>query len=500
VSGPRAGDPGGPRAAGGDGGAAAGPFSRRALLVLLVGGIGTFVLGLLLAAFAGDLFGEASAGHDSYSRSLVGWRGLIETLEEAAVPAVVARSAAARRSGPGFPLLLLEPLATDGQRPATLATPSEDRPGYTARENLSAVLDRARGADSDVLFVLSKWRAAAAVERPAWIEAQHLRAPAELTALLARAVDAAEDEVPPDVLLRPDALGVCRCELPGLSEAALVVAEAPQLLAPRALADLGLVPLVTCGDGVLVASQDPFGFNRGELLLVSDPDLWNNRGLAAGDNARLLAALLFGRLRAEGVVVDEVLHGYASADSVLGRALSFPLVLVVIHGALALALLAWATATRFGRPLPPPPALAAGKGLLIDNTAALLRSGGHHGDALGRYLAIARARVARRFSLPEGTSEDDLRDRLARLEAARRHGGGPAPRVDLDEVERAAANRRLSAPEARRLARRVHAWQRALLGEGGAPGGGARRPGRRTAGARPPGSAPGNTLEGTSDR
>lgn len=441
--------------------AASGAFSRRSVVTLVTVGVGTFALGLVLAAFAGDLFGEASAGHDTYSRSLVGHRGLREVLERSGLPVVVARTPAARKARAGFPLLLLEPLATDGQAPNQLP---DELPDGASR--LADVLRDARRDRAAVVLVLPKALAAASPRHPGWIESLVLVPPSVPEAVLATALG---DEWAPDVEMAPDgestedgADGLIvrpadtkpfRYGAGAGEPAGIDLPDAPQLVAHGA----GLKPIVSNDDGVLVGVFRP-GEGGTSLVVIADPDLLNNRGLARGDNAAVVLGVLRSAGEAEGVVIDETLHGHTGADSIVGRALRFPLVLVVIHGGLAIVLLGWSVSTRFGRALPPPPALPPGKRLLIDNTAALLQSAGDHGEAVRRYLHMAEATVARRFSVPEGTSQEAQRERLTRINGAR---GVP---FDLEAMETAAAAAKTAA-EATRLAGRIHDWQRELLGD-----------------------------------
>jgi hypothetical protein len=207
-------------------------------------------------------------------------------------------------------------------------------------------------------------------------------------------------------------------------------------------------------------------------VIVADPDVLNNRGLARGDHAALVRGLL-DHLDAAGVVFDETLHGHLSGQSLLARALSFPLGLVSAHAALALLLFGLCASARFGRPRRPPPALPPGKALLIDNTAQLLHASSDHRAALRRYLAGVLQELGRRCGalgpLAGLGSEQALIARLAALGQARGLAEDPAA------LARAARSPALRAPEALRLARRIHAWRGALLGQPHQPASGRRR-------------------------
>ena len=90
--------------------------------------------------------------------------------------------------------------------------------------------------------------------------------------------------------------------------------------------------------------------------------------------------------------------------------------------------------SRFGAPVHTSLALAAGKGVLIDNTAFLMRAAGHSRHTLGRYWDAALAEVARALHAPAGASPAELREWLA--SAAGRRGVSIDPRFLAELVER----------------------------------------------------------------
>ena len=447
------------------------PFSPRTTALLVGGGVVTFLLGMLLAAFGGIVFGERSAGHDTYSYSLVGHRALVELLEDGGIPVIVARAASAGiRPRPGFPLLLVEPLATDGHpgevedlEDLLRRAHERERERERAREALPRLIAEARRDFADVVVVLPKWRVGEARLRPGWIANEQLAPVQDARDLLELLRRDAGPKVSQNqkgaTVFRPRGLDASLEMVDGDGTRRLVwLAGSPQLLGPMS----GLEPIVYGEAGILVGRVRG-DVRDGDLWIVSDPDLLNNRGLGQAENAWIADGFLRHELGAEGVVIDETSHGWARPDSLLSRVFSFPLVLVVAHLALTMALLGWSLAMRFGKALPPPPPLPPGKTVLIDNTAAILQSAGDPGDALRRYLDLVKTRVARRFSLAEGTSTAARSDALARLERAR--GITPTHGQTLAALERRAATPGLAPREAVRLARSIDAWQRALVGD-----------------------------------
>ena len=132
------------------------------------------------------------------------------------------------------------------------------------------------------------------------------------------------------------------------------------------------------------------------------------------------------------------------------------MVLAVLQGLVLLGVVLWAGMGRFGKPLPAAAGLAAGKAVLIGNTAELLAGGGHAADSAMRYFQQTTRAVAAFYFLPPDLPETE---RLARLQ---RLSEGHGKRLSLAALE--ADLRRL--PEGRRgegdaawIAQRLYDWR-----------------------------------------
>lgn len=444
------------------------PFSNKALVAILAVGLSTFALGLVLAAFSPDVFGQSSPGNDSYSRSLIGHRALTEFLKRSGLAVVISRNADWHRANRAFPLLLLEPEGSiETSLEDLLEGGGNNAPhGLDRYTRLSELIAGARSSNATVIVALPKWTARPSRMKPGWISHQNLIPPKTVERLLGEVIQAA-DRPREDVELQGEQatseLKVVRASSPehpraeelGLPAPAIDLGDQVQLIGHHP----DIEPLVDTAEGVLIGRL-PNG-----LIAISDPDLFNNRGLGRADHAALVHGLLADVLGAEGVVVDETLHGFTSGESLLGRALSFPLVVVSVHALLAMFLTAWAVSGRFGKALSPPPALPPGKQLLMDNTSRLLLAGGEHADALHRYLRVTLSRLARRFAVSGATDvgkkgfviERDLVPQLQALSDAR------GVSIDLAGLVRASHNSALRPAESIRLAQRIYAWRAALL-------------------------------------
>jgi hypothetical protein len=233
-----------------------------------------------------------------------------------------------------------------------------------------------------------------------------------------------------------------------------IAAQPLQLLTPSP----ELQAEVECGGRLLVA-RSTLAPGGPELLVVADPDLWNNQGLGRADHAALAHQIFVDRLDAKGVVFDETIHGFTRSRGLLAEAFRFPLLPGTLEGLLLLGTVLWAGMGRFGSPLPAAAGLPAGKEVLIANTAELLAQGGQAADSLARYYQQTLRAVAARFFLPPDLPERELALRLSEL--GKRRG---SPLDLLAFAGRIAslggtARDRKTEPRVAALARRLYRWR-----------------------------------------
>ncbi len=182
----------------------------------------------------------------------------------------------------------------------------------------------------------------------------------------------------------------------------------------------------------------------------------NNQGLGRGDNALVTYQVFTRGLGATGAVFDETIHGFTRTRGLLNEILRFPLVLAVVQGLVLLGVVLWAGMGRFGKPLPVSLGLAAGKEVLIDNTAKLLANGGHAADGVVRYFRQATRAVAAHYFLPPDLPDGERIARLQKITNAR------GVKMHLGEVERTLLQLpqgRQGEEQAVRYARRLHDWR-----------------------------------------
>ncbi|HLJ64668.1 MAG TPA: hypothetical protein VKT70_11220 [Stellaceae bacterium] len=236
-----------------------------------------------------------------------------------------------------------------------------------------------------------------------------------------------------------------------------------------------LTPIIATGEGMLLGLiTRGEGANRRRLFILSDPDTVNNLGMKNPANAEF-AVKLFTELVSDGgnIVFDNgnpvppapvKREPWSNDDGdpdpwlVLFR---FPMIILTIEGAIALALLLLATMKRFGAAVRAPDDFSSDKSSLIQNAGRLLIFGRHEKTMVIRYIQAVLQDVARKLRAPAGLGQTELASWLRQAGLARGisadgfQGYERAMRVMVEgEADRAS----LLA-----LAQDIHRWKREMI-------------------------------------
>lgn len=412
-------------------------FSRRLLIAWIVAAALTFAVSLF---FMGNKDQGDTVGPSAFSRSAIGYAGIADVLQKLGTDVVKSRYDSLGKLTPGSVMVIAEP------RPS----PSTER---TIRTLLKA---------DTVLLVLPKWTGEPSKRKSSWLGEAALLSRADAAWVLHFVAPRAD-------VVRSDAA----------SWTTNTFAITPTLQGPiQLMSGGGLRPLIGDKDGVLLGEisqgngeflllSDPLKpLQRGAAVthkrtiwVLSDPDIMSNHGFAAAGNAALAVAMFKHLLAGSGrVVFDETLHGFTSEPAgPLLLLFRFPFIIATIQGAIAIALLLWATLGRFGAPQPAPPPMSAGRLGLLQNIAKLVEFTGHHEVMIRRYVFETVRDVARQLHAPRGLSTPALVAWLQRVGAAR--GITTDCGALISETETLADGRRRSATSLVRLARDIHRWR-----------------------------------------
>jgi hypothetical protein len=412
-------------------------FSGRLLIVWIVAAALTFAVSLY---FMGNDQGADTVGPSAFSRSAIGYAGIAEVLQELGIPVLKSRYDSLGKLTPGSVLVIAEP-----------------RPGGKTEATIRTLLK----ADT-ILLILPKWTGHPSQQNSGWLGEAELLPSDDVDWVLH--------------LVAPQADAVQVSQTAWTTNAFNIT---PTLQAPIQLMHGDrLQPLIGGKDGILLGelSRGSGGIalltdglkplkrkttangNR-TIWVLSDPDIIANHGFAQPGNAALAVAMMKRLTAASGrVVFDETLHGFISEPaSPFLLLFRYPFVVATIQGAIAIALLLWATVGRFGAPQSAPPPLSAGRQGLLQNMAKLVEFTGHQEVMIRRYVLETVRDVARQLHAPRGLSSAATVAWLQRVGAARG--------IDTDcgalvgQAEALADGRRTSPASLERLAREIHRWR-----------------------------------------
>jgi hypothetical protein len=434
--------------AGASPGGTEGGFSARVVGLLVGVGLLSFAAAALVGIYA-DPQTEGTTGGNAYSYSAIGHKAWTEILDDLGVPVVLSRNNSAAKAWEGDGLLVLAQPRSDGDALATLQQMTET--------------DR-------VLVVLPKWHGRPGLGNRRWVDTLRLQESDDIEQILGTLDEDAR-------LLRSESPQRWQTQdwdlLPTLDSPQLIVSEQ-------------ITPIVWSEAGVLLGE-----FRRDDttIWVLSDPDVISNSGIDEGDNAAFAVAMVNALLRRSGgAVFDETIHGFTLSPDLWQALLAFPLNLAVLQSLLAVAVLVWAAAGRFGAPLPPRPRLEAGKQVLIANTASLFEYGGDLADILRRYHETSLRDLARHLHIPRDVEGAALVHWLNEVGDARgtfkRYGQVNA------EVTAAVDDPAAPVPAVLRAAARLYRWKQEMIHghradpDGLRPGSGAGAQDRRRTGRR----------------
>jgi hypothetical protein len=364
------------------------PFSPRAALALV--GLGTLVFLALLYMIGSGMTGGTTndGGGHAGGRGLNGYAAFSDFLDRRGYTVRRARNPGAL-DDPGL-LVLTPPARADGAEIDKIVS--------------------ARRAIGPTLVIAPKWTAAPVADRTEGAKRGWVR----LTGTAPPQWEGFLDDVGVD--LRPMGGG----ERAAWASGAL---DGPLPDARRVQSGTGarLVPLVVSkpegrilaayvADGGAYRTLERLAQNppRGDdedihpIILVFEPDLLDNYGMANLANARLAERLVSVATGDERrVTFDLTLNGHARAPNLLTLAFTPPFLAATLCLLLAAIAVGWRAFLRFGPPRAGQRAIAFGKRALVANTAGLIRRSRRLHLLTGSYGARVRDRIMRALALPQ---------------------------------------------------------------------------------------------------
>ena len=376
---------------------AASPFSPRTILVVLLVGAGAFLLFLYAIGAGWDGRGDRDGGAHAAANGLNGFAGLARLLEAQGHEVSLSRSET-RLQDAGL-LVLTPQVRTDGERIAEIV--------------------EARRYQGPTLVILPKWLALEAsqlrtVEAPqGWVVLAGTSAPdwlGELDMPSAKAVvaerrrwegmDLSGSFPAPETVLTVQAASVETDEWASLLP--LVTDDKGDVLVGY-LNDNGDYPLLDEAAGYASDEADDLDAELWPVVVIIEPDLANNYGMAERARAELVHAVIDATLEDADmpIVFDLTVAGLGRSQNLLTLAFTPPFLAATLCLLLAALVIAWRAFRRFGPPVAEAPALAKGKRQLARNGAALIERARRLHLLGPPYAALVSARIAEALGVRE---------------------------------------------------------------------------------------------------
>ncbi len=375
-------------------------FSPRTILALVLVGIVSFSGLAVLSAYAPELRGAADPGAHALSSSAIGFKGAVVMLQAEGVPALVSRTPPRRRV-PGDTLTVLTPPQVPNLKPFA-QYPS-------------------------LLIVLPKWAVTQMPLHPGFVlkygDVMNSFAATEILAPFAKTTE---------IQVRPK--GFSKPVLHGTG--ALFESGTYLPLGPidnfQTLSGEAWEPMLVDEQGRAVLARLRA---RPGIVVLADPDLLNNQGVANIDNARAGLAVL-NTLRGEsGLRFDVTLNGYVRGRGIGQLVLEPPWLAATLCGVGAALLMGLHSLGRFGPTLRRDRAIALGKSALVDNSAGLVRMAGREAELAPAYAALTKALVGAAAGGGERAAAG--RDNELWLAELSRRSGAADPAALTAQAERA---------------------------------------------------------------
>lgn len=375
-------------------------FSARTILALVIVGLVSFSALAVLAAYAPELRGATDPGAHALSSSAIGFKGATVMLQAEGVPALVSRTPPRGR--------------VPGDAPTVITPPHvSDLKPFAQHTNL--------------LIVMPKWIVIPMPLHPGFVQkyGDGLNS-TYATELLAPFAKTTEIQVRPKGFSKPVLRGTGALFEPG-TYLPLGPIDSFQTLSGEAWE-----PMLVDEQGRAVLAR--LRKNPG-IVVLADPDLLNNQGLASLDNARAGMAVL-NVLRGDGgVTFDVTLNGFSRGRGIGRTMLEPPWLAATLCGVAAALLMGLHGLARFGPTLARGRAIALGKSALVDNSAGLVRMARREAELAPAYAALTKALVGKVAGGGERTTAG--RDNELWLAELSRRSGAADPADLTARAERA---------------------------------------------------------------
>ncbi len=162
--------------------------------------------------------------------------------------------------------------------------------------------------------------------------------------------------------------------------------------------------------------DDDVEYSQYNVVIVAEPDLFNNWGFANRANAEIAHAMIDAALDDEDlpIVFDMTLNGLGTSKNLLTLAFSPPFLAATICLVIALIAIGWRAFRRFGPPVHEGRQIAFGKSQLVENSAGFIRRAKRLHLVGAPYATLVSSRIAEALGLRNTDDISQVEDALAK--------------------------------------------------------------------------------------
>lgn len=352
-------------------------FNVRMVTALVLISAFSLLAVMALSAYAPELRSQDNPQANAYSRSAIGYAGLMRLLEDCGIPVKIGREKLLRTTTSDASLTILAP---------------------TLMNNAKQL--RETGLPGARLFILPKWIAFPDPLHDNWV----MKSQPMSTELIGRTI--LDGLAKKSKLARTKANARTSLYAPLPSFDPNLPKQTGKIDQLQTVSGDNLAGVVRDAKNNIVVAQ----VSGTQTYILSDPDFLNTQGIHDLATAHAAVALIQQMRVGNGpVVFDVTLNGFGSSPDFFGLLFRPPFLGATICAFLTALLIGLHAISSFGTPPPPPPAYALGKQALAGNTADLIRVMGREPAMTQRYTTVTRNLVlkalgARRDLSPEQTN------------------------------------------------------------------------------------------------
>lgn len=401
-------------------------FSKRTLIIVFSIAAVSLISSLAISIFKVDLETFDSPYSNIYSKSAVGHKAFRTLLKKIDIPVSVSNYNTDSKASSGGLLMLIEP------QQHFIGPAKESESGK------KTTLEQILRSSPKSLVVLPKWRVVDTYEDKNWVDSVERYDNSVFERLFQRLN--AEDLSAFTITERPDSWETPFEYDPNIQNMQLIDGDY-------------ITPIISCDEGILLGYIETTFY--GTVYILSDPDLISNYNITRGDNGILAVSIIdYLRDEDEGVIIDEMMHGFIYRKSIWRMLFDFPNVMLLISALIAAGGALWKGLIRTRKPEEQEIKEEWGKAYLVTGSAHLITTPKHRLYVLDRYFRNTLYYVAKKYSI-----KCDINNVSQMVDRVAKHTHSKKLHPLLRQINELDIKEKISSEQVQQIARKIYRWK-----------------------------------------